>query len=220
MATQGQTYHCNDQATSNPTSAPADKLPVDFRGLQGLRRTERGRHGRCDCGNLHPALKGKRDDDESDDHAGCGDVHRVHVATVKEAADEDEEDESDQGVDEDSCDDARAAKYCEAEAPTCTIQVSECRAASSRHDDWLRRGVFLAQTLLLRKTLCALGVFCQLARYATATAIPRLVGSVCPPEKKTMVESHMPPMYKLMFFSRPRCPLCSTLVPRLLIFCF
>jgi hypothetical protein len=45
---------------------------------------------------------------------------------------------------------------------------------------------------------------CQQLGYANRVAIPRLVGSMCPPERENEGEPHA--AYKLMLFSRSRCP--------------
>ena len=120
-----------------------------------------------------------------------------------------EEDEKDQS----------AAQY--------TLQAAECRATSTRRDDWLHRGPFLAdlpwevymmRVIRRRKPLepnadhselfffdkhYALSLlYCQEIRYTASCAIPRVVGSVCPPEEDGG-EPHA--AYKLMLFSRARC---------------
>ena len=47
-------------------------------------------------------------------------------------------------------------------------------------------------------------LYCQKIGYAAATAIPRLVGAVCPPEEEDDGEPHA--AHKLVLFSRARCP--------------
>ena len=47
-------------------------------------------------------------------------------------------------------------------------------------------------------------LYCQAIRYHGQVAIPRVVGSVCPPQEENDGEAHA--AYKLMFFSRTRCP--------------
>ena len=108
------------------------------------------------------------------------------------------------------------------------VQATECRATSSRHDDWLHRGPFLADLpwhaymMRVRRTrkpsqpgadysqyfffdrhynLSAL--YGQQLRYDTRAAIPRLVGSVCPPKEEDNGEPYA--AYNLMLFSRARC---------------
>ena len=102
-------------------------------------------------------------------------------------------------------------------------------STTSRHDDWLHRGPFLADLPWLvymmrvqrvRKPLGAnadysqlfffddhytIGVlYCQQIQYCTQLAIPRIVGSVCPPMEEDGGEAHA--RYKLILFSRTRCP--------------
>jgi hypothetical protein len=111
----------------------------------------------------------------------------------------------------------------------CPVQAAELRTTCSRHDDWLHRGPFLAdlpwrvymmrvqrarkptaanadcsQYFLFDKHYALSALYCQEMRYCTNTVIPRLVGSVCPQEEEDNGEPHA--AYKLMLFSRARCP--------------
>ena len=47
-------------------------------------------------------------------------------------------------------------------------------------------------------------LYCQEIRYMGTLAVPRLVGSVCPSQDEDEGEAHA--AYKLMLFSRTRCP--------------
>ena len=103
------------------------------------------------------------------------------------------------------------------------------KVTNSRHDDWLHRGPFLAdlpwrvymmRVRRSRKPLAAdasyselfffdehyalSALYCQEIRYSSTTAIPRIVGSVCPQQEEDRGEPHA--AYKLMLFSRARCP--------------
>ena len=109
------------------------------------------------------------------------------------------------------------------------MQATERRATSSAHDDCLHRGPFLADlpwhTYAMRvqrtqkpsrpdadysecfffdKHYILSALYCQQLRYNTTAAIPRLVGSVCPPEEEDNGEAYA--AYNLMLFSRARCP--------------
>jgi hypothetical protein len=120
----------------------------------------------------------------------------------------------------------------------CTMQPAECRVTSTRHDDWLHRGPFLAdfprgpfladfpweaymmRVRRVRKPAWASADYTELfffdahyalsvlygqqLGYANRVAIPRVVGSMCPPERENEGEPHV--AYKLMLFSRSRCP--------------
>ena len=116
-----------------------------------------------------------------------------------------------------------------AKAPEYTMQAAEGRATSTRHDDWLHRGPFLAdlpwhvymrrvrrarkpsrinadyaQIFFFDEHYVFSTLYCQEIRYSTSTVIPRMIGSVCPPEEEDDGEPHA--AYKLMLFSRARCP--------------
>ena len=111
----------------------------------------------------------------------------------------------------------------------CAFEVAECRVTSSRHDDWLHRGPFLAdlpwQVYMMRvqrvrkptqagadytelfffdKHYALSALYCQEIRYAATVAVPRVIGSTCPAESEAEKESHA--AYKLMLFARTRCP--------------
>ena len=47
-------------------------------------------------------------------------------------------------------------------------------------------------------------LYCQEVKYSFTTAIPRIVGSVCPQQEEDRGEPHA--AYKFMLFSRARCP--------------
>ena len=47
-------------------------------------------------------------------------------------------------------------------------------------------------------------LYCQQIQYSGQLAIPRMVGSLCPTEEENDGEAHA--AYKLMLFSRMRCP--------------
>ena len=143
------------------------------------------------------------------------------------ADDADEASEHEEGADEtaDDADDADEAEL----GMECPVQAAELRTTCSRHDDWLHRGPFLAdlpwrvymmrvqrarkptaanadcsQYFLFDKHYALSALYCQEMRYCTNTVIPRLVGSVCPQEEEDNGEPHA--AYKLMLFSRARCP--------------
>ena len=100
---------------------------------------------------------------------------------------------------------------------------------SSRHDDWLHRGPYLAdlpwqiymmRVQRVRKPMnssesylelfffdahYALStLYCQKTDYHGTCAVPRTIGSVCPPQDEDEGGAHA--AYKLMLFSRTRCP--------------
>lgn len=114
------------------------------------------------------------------------------------------------------------------EKEDCEMQATECRVTLTRHDDWLHRGPFLAdlpwyvylkrvqraqkpsianadysQIFFFDKHYPLSTLYCQEIRYTSCTTVPRLVGSVCPPEEEDEGEPHA--AYKLMLFSRARC---------------
>ena len=109
------------------------------------------------------------------------------------------------------------------------IECQPCavRTTTSRHDDWLHRGVQLAALPFIvyiarvkkvsrpahsetdRKYIFPFDahypshvLYCQ--KVSEYMAIPRLVGSVCPPPELNDGEDHA--AYKLMLFSTARCP--------------
>ncbi len=61
-----------------------------------------------------------------------------------------------------------------------------------------------SQIFFFDKHYALSSLYCQQIRYATTTAIPRLVGAVCPPEEEEDGEPHA--AHKLMLFCRARCP--------------
>lgn len=139
-----------------------------------------------------------------------------------EDEEEGEGDEGEESVDEDGHEDAEGDGQC-------TFQAAECRVTSSRHDDWLHRGAYLADLpweiymmrvkrvrkpmeiraesfgLFFFDTHYALStLYCQHVETNSLCAVPRAIGSVCPPEDQDEGEAHA--AYKLMLFSRARCP--------------
>jgi len=109
------------------------------------------------------------------------------------------------------------------------VQATEFRVTSTRHDDWLHRGPFLAdmpwyvymmrvrrerkpspttadhsEIFFFDRHYSLSALYCQVVKYHATTAIPRQVGSLCPPEEEDKGESHA--AYKLMIFSCSRCP--------------
>ena len=111
----------------------------------------------------------------------------------------------------------------------CKLVAVELHSTTSRHDDWLHRGALLADVPWLiymmyvqrvRKPTASNAdyrqlfffdehyalslLYCQQIRYCSRLAIPRIVGSVCPPMEEDNGEAHA--LYKLMLFSRTRCP--------------
>ncbi len=208
------------------------------------------------CSDTHPAANSVADTMEVEVHNfanGCEDLHLAATscdllgeAQVPSSAGSCDEaplaancgaldpsresqhaEECDEGIDDEGIDDENIADEGTAEA--CAVHATECRVTSSRHDDWLHRGPFLAdlpwQAYMMRvrrvrkptepnaahselfyfdKHYALSALYCQQIRYTTQTAIPRLVGSVCPPEEEDNFEPHA--AYKLMLFSRARCP--------------
>ena len=108
------------------------------------------------------------------------------------------------------------------------ISLASLRATTSRHDDWLHRGIHLASmpyiVYMMRvervpkprkadavwQDLSPLDAHSSLAKLYRQKvrrqdlAIPRLVGTQCPPEEANAGEDHA--AYKLMLFACPRCP--------------
>ena len=148
------------------------------------------------CSGIHPAQANEQEGEHEE----------------KEGAEDEERDEQEEGEDD-----------------QCTLQAAECRVTSSRHDDWLHRGPYLAdlpwQIYMMRVQRVrkprhpsasyvelfffdahyALStLYCQQVEYSGACAVPRTIGSVCPPQDEDEGEAHA--AYKLMLLSRTRCP--------------
>ena len=132
------------------------------------------------------------------------------------------EESSDEQEDDEDEDDREPDEHCKLEA-------SEIHVTTSRHDDWLHRGslladlpwlVYMMRVQRVRKPTSATAdyselfffdahyplsiLYCQEIQYCRSLAIPRIVGSVCPPLEEDGGEPHA--RYKLMLFSRTRCP--------------
>ena len=95
------------------------------------------------------------------------------------------------------------------------LKVVECKATCNRHDDWLHRGaaladlswyVYMARVHRVRKPLkinadCKQPLFfdrhyslsllyCQQIQHSGQLAIPRMVGSIRPPQEENDEEAH------------------------------
>ena len=180
-----------------------------------------------DRGDSHPAAHDKANSSGDPHPAATADALASSSAACDIAGDEEDADGADDGADADDAEDADGCgedtndgdedadgaddgesadevdeDVCEAEYP---VQAAECRTTCTRHDDWLRRGPFLADLpwrvymMRVRRTrkpyaadasyselfffdehytLSAL--YCQEVEYSFTTAIPRIVGTVCP----------------------------------------
>ena len=145
--------------------------------------------------------------------------------TTQNAAPDDGDDEDTENDDDDTENDGGGHD----EDNHCALEAVELNTTTSRYDDWLHRGPFLADLPWLvymvhvqrtRKPMQAKAdysqlfffdehyalsvLYCQEMRYSGHLAIPRIVGSVCPPMEEDSGEAHA--RYKLMLFSRTRCP--------------
>jgi hypothetical protein len=253
----GQTYHCNDDMVSakphhselawdNSYLVFLQVMPQadaqhaeDVSVADGIRISdahppEDDMEVDNDCGDAWKLFYPAENDKER--ASGSGDAHPPHNRDDDDEDDDDEDDDDeddDDGGDEDkeegSPGDARSATGDKAKQPEYTVQATECRVTSTRHDDWLHRGPFLAdlpwhvymrrvqrtrkpsktnadysQIFFFDRHYALSSLYCQEIRYAQTTTIPRLVGSVCPPEEEDDGEPHA--AYKLMLFSRARCP--------------
>ena len=135
LSTQGgQTYHCNDE-----TIEPKPGLGVRPWENSYLVFLHSKTHGAA-----HPA---------EDDVSARGDAHPVEddsksVSVRSDAHPSDDEEGGDKiddgGDDHCSDEDSRGDAHPATEEPEHTVQATECRVTSTRHDDWLHRGPFLA----------------------------------------------------------------------------
>ena len=194
------------------------------------------------CSDAYPAAKALPDVDKDADardlveavEMDCGDlVEAVEMdcgdadSPVEPLLDDDDDDDT--GLDDNAERDSDADGGGDVDpAAVPVMTATECRTTSTRHDDWLHRGPFLAdlpwhvymrrvrrarkpvsasadfsQLFLFDKHYALSALYCQELRYAATTAIPRFVGSVCPPVEQDKGEPHA--AYKLMLFSRTRC---------------
>ena len=191
--------HCGGQHSALSTATSSEESPA---------QTE----------NLAASIAGSADACAKNSAEGAGDP------STEPADAQNEED-----VEGDGEDDADADSSALEDGGQCTMQPAECRVTSTGHDDWLHRGPFLAdfpweahmmRVRRVRKPVRASADYtellffdahyalsalcCQQLGYANRVAIPRLVGSMCPPERENEGEPHA--AYKLMLFSRSRCP--------------
>ena len=193
---------------------------------------ENGRHRPEveDCGDTHPAADLRP---EAANSAAAA-VDSMEVADGVPAAEANSTDalriggESDDSEDDKESLDDSDEDDMNRNADQYILQAAECRVTSTRHDDWLHRGPFLAdlpwkiymmrvrrrrkpvqanadhtELFFFDKHYALSTLYCQEIRYAASCAIPRLVGSVCPPKEEDGGEPHA--AYKLMLFSRARC---------------
>ena len=174
----------------------------------------------------------EKDSDADDGNAG----QEITEDMTNDECDERDADAIDDAVDvatNDAMDEAVRNHECDANDDVTVrnddMEVSECRITASRHDDWLHRGPFLAdltwyvymmrvrrvrkpikvdsdysELFFFDKHYSLSALYCQRLRMNAATAIPRMVGSVCPAEEEDKGEPHA--AFKLMLFSRARCP--------------
>jgi hypothetical protein len=163
----------------------------------------------------------------------CGDPHPAANAAPSSGVDEREQHENvaDDGENEngETDDETQSGGSNADNDEQDTLQAVQCMVTSTRHDDWLHRGPFLAdlpwQAYMMRvqrvrkptgtqadyaqlfffdKHYALSAMYCQEIQYSRQVAIPRVVGSLCPPPEGDDGETHA--AYKLMFFSRTRCP--------------
>ena len=167
------------------------------------------------CGDAHPATNAASASNDNGVDACDQNDNAADGAQKDDHGENDDETDNDDN-DEDNAEDA-------------TLQAAECMVTSTRHDDWLHRGPFLAdlpwQAYMMRvqrirkptvanadhaqlfffdKHYTLSTLYCQEIQYSGRVAIPRVVGSVCPPQEEDGGEPHA--AYKLMLFSRTLCP--------------
>ena len=199
VATEDMAYYCDDSQVDPRPQAAASAWDDCFLMFFQNPSANLGRL----CSGVHPAQGNEQEDEQEE----------------QEKVEDEEEDEQEEGEEpEDE----------EGEDP-CTLEASECRVTSSRHDDWLHRGPYLAdlpwqiymmRVQRVRKPVRASAsyvelfffdahyalstLYCQMVAYNRPCVVPRTIGSLCPPQDEDEGEAHA--AYKLMLFSRTRCP--------------
>ena len=187
-AKEDLSYFCNDEKV-----APWRDLSWPNSYLIFLRKTSKS--------DTHPlATKPNIEEHCSSDAPPepCNDNSTSHIEDIDTS--EAETGSNDSEGNDDGMDDP------DADAEECEVQATECRTTSSRHDDWLHRGPFLAdlpwhaymmrvrrtrkpsepgaeysEYLFFDRHYILSVLYCQQIRYSTTAAIPRLVVSACPP---------------------------------------